>query len=424
MKSDKNKSKKTKGNFGNFLKKTALIGTLALPFFFSSPKVSAQTNQNAANNQGKNYIYANDKKITAAGDGIFAKTFVQNVPLTPKSKISLDSLFHAKKGKVYFDVINAKKGISNIKNYIVSQGELTGKEKAFKNHLNSLEKFAEKNPGDSNTVEILNNALKDGTLSVKEDSLYDAKKDEWKIKDGAYIIRAKSSAKDNLKTQSIPIYTNISTHHEKSPKIEGKGIESYLHGYNKNNTKQGGKTFIEYDVNPSKEKEENKEKKNSNKDFSLIAQGNYGKNFYDAGIGFKLGNIAGVFDFSKAKDQTIRDVETPLGETGRYFSGKEQNIDQTGIGANIEWHPGNLYFGVGGKHWSYTTKTTEKMHSSNGDVLKNNTNSESKTDLSGKIYGGYNISLSDKFNLGIQGGYGTKFGPFGGIRFSYDIKQK
>ena len=62
MKSDQNNPKKPKRNSGNFWRNAALIGTLALPLFFSSPKASAQET-NASEKQGKNYIYSHDKKI-------------------------------------------------------------------------------------------------------------------------------------------------------------------------------------------------------------------------------------------------------------------------------------------------------------------------------------------------------------------------
>ena len=420
MKSDQNNPKKPKRNSGNFWRNAALIGTLALPLFFSSPKASAQET-NASEKQGKNYIYSHDKKVTAAGDGVFGKTFVQNLPLTPKSKISLDSLFYAKQGNVCFDVVRAEKGISNIKNYIVSQGDLTGKEKAFKTHLNSLENFVEKNPSDTKSVKLLNKALEDGTLSVKEDSLYNPKTQEWNIKKGPYIIRAKSNKTDNLKKQTIPILANVSTHYEKTPVVDRKGIESSLYGYNKNNKEQDGKTFIEYDVNSKDDSGEDKKDKEKENKLGLIVQGNYGSEMYGGGVGLKSGNIAGILDFSKAKDKPVKNIKDNPSDLGRYFSGKEENVDYTSIGASLEFHPGNFFFGAGGNLWSYTNKTTEKINSSSGEVLSKNTDSRSKTDLSGKVYGGYNINITDNFDFGIQGGYETKKGPFVGGRFSVDF---
>ena len=108
----KEKSTKKRMSLGKTLKNTAIAAGISALSFLPS-------NTFGQNSEKTNYIFANEPaRVTAAGDGILAKSYIQNLPLTPNSNISVDSIFHADEGDIHYKAIDSQQGIKNIKNYL------------------------------------------------------------------------------------------------------------------------------------------------------------------------------------------------------------------------------------------------------------------------------------------------------------------
>jgi len=411
------------------------IGAGIMAFSYN-PEAKAENTEKTQVQNNINHIHAQDQRFTAAGDGILAKTFIQNLPLTPDTKTDLNSLFYtekenpdnlkdAEKRDLEWRVIDSQQGLNNIKSYLNSQErELTGKEKAFKTHLNFLEDYTKRNSSDTESVNKLMKALEDGVVDVQADSLYNSEKNEWNIKKGTYML----IAKDKDESQSVPILTNVSTHFNKSPELKGKGVESYLMGDNLKNLDLDKMTLIRYDIGPEKGFFDDA-------GWSIIAQGTAGSDVYGAGIGAKYGPIAGALNIYSSSDETTKDVTSqPSERTGRYFSGTEKEVDKKGFGLGLEYHPKKVlsgsFLGAGIDYWNWTTETDENIHTSEGSVLARNTNSESNSDTSFNGYIGYSHPLNERWDLRGQVGYRTGVGKnetgkgfFGGVGLSYKFRK-
>lgn len=140
----------------------------------------------------RRYIYG-DKELTAAGDGIFAKSYINEVDMF-SGDYSLGNRFSSK-DKIKYSCIDAKKGVEKIAENMKSDSLLTGKEKAFKHYLKGLAKTLKIN--DKRSLKMLDNAVKDGVISPVRDSLYD--ENGWKLNDEVYLIVAKT-AKESVPT--------------------------------------------------------------------------------------------------------------------------------------------------------------------------------------------------------------------------------
>lgn len=432
------KKYKQKKSFRNRLINLGLAGFGALVMtFYPTPNVSAKEVQKElkkpsyTTEEVRDFIYSEDLLITTAGDGVFGKTFLNKLELKPDSKIDLNNIFYTlgkdkdKEKDLNFGVIDSQQGIQNIRDYIKSKGKLTGKEKAFVNHLNFLEKYASENPSDPETIKKLNKALEDGVIDTQADLLYNLDKNEWDIKKGTYVLIAKNPEK----SETVPVLINLDTHGDKAI-LEKKGIESTLYGDNLRNLEDYGtaSTFVEHDIKPEKLEKETKEKKN----LEGIVQVKAG-DFYGVGAGLKYGPLAGIVNVYGASDETTKDIETePSSRTGRYFSGTEEEIDWKGIGFDVEYHPQNFlkgaYIGAGLTHWDYTVKTEESIHASDGSILAENSDSSKESDTSSHGYVGYSHPLTDRLNIRGQVGYSTGAGEgdigkglFGGLGLSYEF---
>lgn len=376
-----------------------------------------QTREKQKPSKKPNYIYSKDPKITASGDGIFAKTYLHNFDLMPDSKISFDSLFYAMQGDVNFKFSDAKSGIENILSYMENQG-LDSKDTAFRNHVYDLIKYIHKNPSDSLSLEKLNSAVSDNVIDAGEDSLYSQKNKLWEIKDGVYMLVAESQNTKKLEKQSVPMLVELNMHDKKNPKIKVRGLESRLYADNLNDEEK--QTKIQYVQTNQDSTQNQKPKKTKQKKLSLIVQGNYGEEIYEAGLGLGVGPVAGLINFARARDENIKDIQTPKSSSGRYFTGTEDNVNYNAVGGSIEAHLWRFYLGAGANYWNYTTNIKESIKA-NGKTLAENTDSESKNEFSQKAYLGFEFGKN--LRLGLHGGYDTKKGGFGGARISYNFRK-
>lgn len=182
---------------------------------------------NYANAQDKprNFIYG-DRELTAAGDGIFAKSYINEVSMSPDNSYSIKSRFSSK-DKINYSCTDAKKELKRIINGMGPDNKLTDKEKAFKDYLKELARTL--NTNDKASLELLNNAVKDGIISPRNDSLYNER--GWKIKDDTYLVFAKTG------NESVPILYHFklkSPAEEKESGLEkkaGKTGEDYKGSY-------------------------------------------------------------------------------------------------------------------------------------------------------------------------------------------------
>lgn len=144
--------------------------------------------------EARKFIYG-DKELTAAGDGIFAKSYINEIDMF-SGDYSLGSRFSSK-DKIKYFCTDAKKGLEEIAEGIKPEPgkELTGKEKAFKKYLKGLAKKLKTNNRES--LRLLNNAVQDGVISPVRDSLYNEK--GWKLNDDVYLVVAKTAK------ESVPI---------------------------------------------------------------------------------------------------------------------------------------------------------------------------------------------------------------------------
>ena len=148
----------------------------------------------AKSNSPKSLIYSGGSdELTTTGDGIFAKSYINNVELSPKRACSLMQFYS--KDKINYSIIDVKKGLEQRIKKIGHDSTLTKKEKAFKYYLKKLSKKLKSN--DKESLKLLNTAVKDGYIDPVTDTLYDEK--GWKIKGDTYMAVVKT------KKQEIPI---------------------------------------------------------------------------------------------------------------------------------------------------------------------------------------------------------------------------
>jgi hypothetical protein len=177
----------------------------------TSPVASTNPEKPKPKSLKKNFIYSTGE-LTSAGDGILAKSYVNEVYVSPEENYSIRSRFSSK-DKIKYFATDAKKGLERIVKKMGKDSKLTGKEKATRYYLKELAKNLISN--DKASLKLLNNAVKDGIISPEEDGLYNEK--GWKLKDDVYMLVVKT------KSQSTPLllYFKSKTYAEVRKK-EGK----------------------------------------------------------------------------------------------------------------------------------------------------------------------------------------------------------
>jgi len=147
----------------------------------SLPATDAQRQRTFINQNGE---------WTTAGDGIFAKSFVNDVPLYPGGYFPLAQFFDSRE-PMQFSFIDAKRGLERIARNIPTN---TGRERAFRNYLQNLARETE--PNDENSLRALNSAVEDGIIDYNEI--------RGNIREGTYLAMVRT------RTESVPVLLNLS----------------------------------------------------------------------------------------------------------------------------------------------------------------------------------------------------------------------
>ena len=137
--------------------------------------------------------------LTSVGDGVFAKSYVNEVEISPDSRYNLRGEWKSK-DKINYSVIDVKKGLENeIKNYQkkhFSKGmKPAGEEKATLAFYKEL--YNKVNSNDKESLKLLENAVRDGVINSETDSLYT--NGELRLEQGLYMVRVKT------KSRSFPV---------------------------------------------------------------------------------------------------------------------------------------------------------------------------------------------------------------------------
>jgi len=389
---NKNHKNKKRMSLGKALRNTAIAaGVSALSFLPFNASGQSQDTQDSLKNE-KNYIYPYQKfsNYHTAGQGIIAKNYVPEL-----SDVDFDSTFYAREGKLDIRFEDAEKILSKAQKFSDSRKHSTPDKKAYKNYLKSLEEYVGNHPSDSESLKKLNEAVDNGTLFTKKDSVYN------NLENGIYAVvyESKGDKDRRVKSQTVPLFVHVKNSEKEKEK--------------KDDTKDEDRT--NYEFLPRKEKN-----KGSKYELGAIAQANCGPDMYGAGFGIKYGPVAFVANVYQGGNELVESVSDKGNGLGRYFSGKEINKDFLGVGGNLEAHLGdNFFLGGGANLWNYTNKTIEKINSSNGNVISKNTNSKSKSDMSWNGYVGFKTDITDDSKIGFQIGVDTKKDIYGGIRFSF-----
>lgn len=161
---------------------------------------------------------------------------------------------------------------------------------------------------------------------------------------------------------------------------------------------------------------------------SLIAQGNANSAFDNFGgsLGLGIGNekvrIAALVDASLGLDKLVDSYSGPL-SAGRTAYGTVTDTNAFSVGLSAEAQLGPFVFGSGADYSNWIRKTVEQILDSSGDVVKSNTNSLVNSGITGKVYGGVELPLSDSWKLGVVGGYDGRNGGYFGVRNVFRLNQ-
>ena len=378
----------------------------------------------------ENRIYSSNPTYSATGEGVVLKDFVYDISLNPNSRITLDEVFglYAKKGDITYTVVDAKNGLRNVIAFL--EKDLNSRDAQSKseriatiNHYkNLLGKISE---SDSASLNGLEKAVSDGIIDVNNDSL--VLPEGWKIKDGVYVLIAKSksldSGKEKYVANSVPIVINLKTYSEKT------GIDSKLIGepavsiptFQEPAQKKAGKEVSGKES--SDEKYSKPERKFSRTE--LILDGLVGENgLSGASAGISHGPVAFLFNALRSDDIRVNEVTVPL-SAGRYGYGTEDHVNFNSLGLSLELYPVKfLFLGAGGNRWNYTERIEESIRDEEGEIIKSNTNSKSAKEYSARGYLGAEIPIKNGCGLRLSGGYDTKKGIFGGIGLNVKLNKK
>ena len=197
------------------------MGYLANPNTVYSQFAKPQATQKSASVQDtikktqtlQNRILSKDQSWTfsATGEGIFLKNFVYSLNIDSNSNCDLEGMLSAVKGDVHYEVMGAKKGLENTLSYLRKIKNQTGEQKASMRYMEGLLKNTEES--DSQSVRLLGKSLQDRVIAPQQDSLF--VNGEWQIKEGRYIIMARSETKTfggvKYVANSVPILVDVRT---------------------------------------------------------------------------------------------------------------------------------------------------------------------------------------------------------------------
>ena len=415
-----------------------LAGTLALNTgcaidqkSTSQEKVEQERTEQKKEENLQNEIHSERPELSAVGDGIALKEYIHRFSLTPDSEINLYEKFGLKAGEasIYYEVVDAKTGLKNIISYLEkgleSRDTQSKKEKqaSIKYYRGLLAQIpGEESESYRRSLSNLEKSVREGVISGKD------------VDDGFYILVGKSKTTKGYAENSIPIIVDIKNTPEKlyfpesenSARIVGEVV------YTKKLMETGKegvltKRLVETDkksvIDPTKERKEKKSKKPLST--KLLVDGMYGKNgLKGASIGIGYGPFVLSVNYSNSGDKIVKEIEVPL-SNGRQGVGIVKDLDFNSLGIGVEAYVNKILFlGAGINSWTYTNSVLEEIVSSNGDVLKSNTDSKSGKETSGRFYGGLDIPISKVIGVRAMCGYDTKKGVWGGIGGRFKLGKK
>ena len=157
-----------------------------------------------------------------------------------------------------------------------------------------------------------------------------------------------------------------------------------------------------------------------------ILGANANNKFIEGQLGIQYGPVALVGNYGKGKDERVKEITTPASpSTGRYGYGIEDNLDVKLIGLAAELHPlhnkkVSPFIAGGINKWDYTTEISEEIRDANNNVVKQNKNSATNSEISYKGSAGLNFNLKNS-KVGLQAGYDNKAKFFAGARYSLKL---
>ena len=180
------------------------------------------------------------------------------------------------------------------------------------------------------------------------------------------------------------------------------------------------------------EKTQTQENKKENKGIylSLLAQGNFNSAFDTFGgtLGLRVNPFEKVdigfganLDVNLSLDKLVDSYNGTL-SAGRTASGTITDTNAFSIGLSAEAQLGPFIVGGGADYSNRIRKTVEQILYS-GNVLKSNTNSLVNNEITGKVYGGFEVEPIKGWKIGAVGGYNWKNGPYFAIRNVFRLNK-
>ena len=137
--------------------------------------------------------------LTTAGDGVFAKSYVNDIEVSPNSIYFLNGEWKSK-DVLNYSALDVRKGLNDVIRYYTkkhfSKGKKpTGEQKATLAYFRELYRKAGSN--DKKSLKLLENVVRDGVINSETDNLYD--NGQLALKEGLYMIKVAT------KKRSFPI---------------------------------------------------------------------------------------------------------------------------------------------------------------------------------------------------------------------------
>lgn len=347
-----------------------------------SPESSSDTSK-VKPKKGENFLKfpENSDNFNALYAGINLTRLLHDVVLTPETKKGIDSLVVPVDGENSYNVIEIKRGLENIIEYVKSDKRNTfGRQK--KNILNKYQGILNKVESDTTyatkayleSVKILDKAVQDGIISVQDDSLL-TKNGLFATKDGLYTLMVRSD--DN----SVPVFIKLfgKTDENQVDVIPGsQGIVSELTGRDLSNPEenpQGDHKRTGSSIKNTKKKKD--DYKEGHAPLELILGGQIG-GLAGGEIGLAKGKFAGTFNYSVGRDNVSN---SKVGEKSTHGIVGESRIyekDFKGKGLTMEYFSDKFipttdlraFFDLTAMKWDYKTQEQVRIIMPNGTERK------------------------------------------------------
>ena len=175
----------------------------------------------------------------------------------------------------------------------------------------------------------------------------------------------------------------------------------------------------------SEEKQDSTKKKNLY--LFVSGEGSIGPEHVAGGGGIAGDHFKLKFNYGQGFDKMTESFTTNVSpNTGRYGEAEKYIEDVKVIGGDVSYALGDKWqFGVGAgaNKWDYTQRSVERIMNLQ-NIIKENTNSVSKSEVSGKVYGELTKKIGEALKVSGFIGYDTKAKTIGGITVQVPINKK